>query len=55
MSLKNKGKINDLRRSGVLNFKVNETYFIDPQSGPLMFANSDEFRKISNRNKKKKR
>jgi hypothetical protein len=55
MALKNKAKLLDQHKAGLLNFTVSRWGFIDninPDS--LKFANSSDFRKIQNRNKKKK-
>jgi len=50
MSIKNKAEISDQFKSGKLNF----TNWLGVQKGPEKFFNSDEFRKIKNRNRKKK-
>jgi hypothetical protein len=52
MSKKNKAEVNKGIKSGNFNYRA-IGYFDLPAKDPLMFANSDELRKIQNRNRKK--
>ena len=51
MSIKNKGERKDAFKPGSLSKTVK---WFDIQKSPQMFANSDEFRKMQNRNRKHK-
>lgn len=52
MSFKNKMLKMEQYRAGVITF--NHNFGFMPERNPLSFANSDELRKIQNRQKKKK-
>jgi hypothetical protein len=53
MSIKNKAEVNKGIKAGKFNW-MSLGYFDLPAKDPLMFANSDELKKIQNRNRKNK-
>lgn len=52
MSIKNKSSMKDKFKTGKIEFSGR--WFSEPCKNPELFFNSSEFRKIKNRNKKKK-
>jgi hypothetical protein len=54
MGLKNKGSLKDNYRAGTLLIDMS-SWHMNIKMDPLKFANSDELRKIQNRNRKNKR